>query len=121
MTGETLGITGLGLQKGCQPSFGGRPHGRSSAQPSPFLIEPPLVANLSGNSRELRRPIPFSELPPVLLNAVLSAEDKRFFHHFGFDTLRLIKSVFVNMKSGEKARGGVPSARRVPTSERSGA
>jgi len=70
------------------------------------LLEPPLVANLSGNSRELRRLIPYPELPSALVHAVLSAEDKRFFQHRGFDALRLVKSVLVNLKSGEKSQGG---------------
>ena len=78
---------------------------RNEKQPA-VLLEPPLVANLSGNSRELRRLIPFGDLPPVLVNAVLAAEDKRFFQHGGFDALRLLKSVFVNLKVGEKAQGG---------------
>jgi penicillin-binding protein 1B len=70
------------------------------------MLEPPLVANLSGKSREMRRLIPYNEIPKPMVNALLSAEDKRFFEHFGFDSLRLTKAILVNLKAGEKAQGG---------------
>jgi penicillin-binding protein 1B len=54
----------------------------------------------------MRRLIPFHEIPKPMVEALLSAEDKRFFDHFGFDSLRLTKALFVNLRSGDKAQGG---------------
>jgi penicillin-binding protein 1B len=51
-----------------------------------YSIEPLLVTNLT---REKRRIIHFGEIPPVLVHAVISTEDKRFFQHAGFDPLRM--------------------------------
>jgi penicillin-binding protein 1B len=51
-----------------------------SAADSAF-IEPPLLTNLFDSSREKRRRVRFEDIPPVLVHAVLSAEDKRFFEH----------------------------------------
>ena len=40
-----------------------------------------------------------------LINATISTEDKRFYKHNGFDYIRIIKSFFVNIKSGEIEEG----------------
>jgi penicillin-binding protein 1B len=40
-----------------------------------------------------------------MVNAVLSAEDKRFFQHAGFDPLRVIKAAYVDVKSGQNLQG----------------
>ena len=44
-------------------------------------IEPQLLTNLFDSSREKRRRVRFEDIPRVLVQAVLSAEDKRFFEH----------------------------------------
>jgi hypothetical protein len=54
-------------------------------------IEPELITGMFGRDREKRRPIPYEEFPPKLIQAVLSAEDKRFFDHPGFDPIRILE------------------------------
>jgi membrane peptidoglycan carboxypeptidase len=49
--------------------------------------------------------ISLNQISPHLINATIAIEDKRFFKHFGFDFLRIIKSLYVNFKSGKKAQG----------------
>ncbi|MCC7153522.1 MAG: transglycosylase domain-containing protein, partial [Bryobacterales bacterium] len=71
-----------------------------------LLLEPVLLANLSGEARERRRLVRYADLPPDLIHAVLSIEDKHFFEHHGFDLLRILKSVLVNLRSGRKEQGG---------------
>ena len=39
------------------------------------------------------------------MDAVTSAEDKRFFQHAGFDPIRIIKAVYVDVKEGRKDQG----------------
>ena len=46
------------------------------------------------------------ELPPYLVQAVLSIEDRRFYHHFGLDPLGLARAMFVNVREGRVAQGG---------------
>ncbi len=48
-------------------------------------IEPELITNLFDSLREKRRPIRYDDIPPSLVHAILSAEDKRFFEHGSFD------------------------------------
>ncbi len=70
-----------------------------------YLLEPELVTNLTGRNREKRRLVEFSEIPPVLVHAILSAEDKRFFQHAGFDPLRVIKSAYTDVIEGRWEQG----------------
>ena len=41
----------------------------------------------------------------MLVQAVTSAEDKRFFQHAGFDPIRIIKAAYVDLKEGRKDQG----------------
>ena len=72
---------------------------------SEFQLEPQLITNLFDRNREKRRLIKFSDIPPVLVNAVTSAEDKRFFQHAGFDPIRIFKAIYVDIKEGRKEQG----------------
>ena len=40
--------------------------------------------------------INLQDISPHLINATISIEDKRFYTHYGFDYLRIIKSLYVN-------------------------
>ncbi len=55
-----------------------------------YGLEPHLVTHLFDKSREKRRLIEYSEIPPILRQAVLAIEDRRFFSHHGFDPIALI-------------------------------
>jgi penicillin-binding protein 1B len=79
---------------------------RTGAKKDSYLLEPPLLANFATDSRERRRLVRVEELPPHLVNALLSAEDKNFFSHTGFDSFRVLKAAFVNLRSGRKEQGG---------------
>ena len=47
----------------------------------------------------------YEDIPAVLRNAVLSAEDKRFFQHSGFDPVGIIRSAWVDLRRGRSAQG----------------
>ena len=70
-----------------------------------YTLEPELISNLFDKNREKRRLIKYEDIPPVLVHAVISAEDKRFFQHSGFDPIRIVKSAYVDVKSGQNAQG----------------
>jgi penicillin-binding protein 1B len=70
-----------------------------------YQLEPQLITNLSDRNREKRRLVKFADIPKVLIDAVTSAEDKRFFQHQGFDPLRIMKAVYVDVKQGRKEQG----------------
>jgi len=72
---------------------------------SQFELEPQLITNLYDRNREKRRIVHYSDIPRLLINAVISAEDKRFFQHAGFDPLRIARAAYVDLKEGRKAEG----------------
>jgi len=68
-------------------------------------IEPEVITNLFDSSREKRRIVRFQDLPPALVNAVLAAEDKRFFEHGGLDLVRVFGAAWADLRRGQKAQG----------------
>jgi penicillin-binding protein 1B len=70
-----------------------------------YTLEPELISNLFDKNREKRRLVKYEDIPPVLVHAVVSAEDKRFFQHSGFDPVRIVKSAYVDVKKGQNAQG----------------
>ena len=70
-----------------------------------YQLEPQLITNLSGTSREKRRMVRFADIPTLLVQAVTSVEDKHFFSHSGFDPVRVIKAAYVDIKKGRRAEG----------------
>ena len=50
--------------------------------------------------------VPYKDIPPVLIKAVLTTEDRRFFYHFGLDPLGLLRAAGRNWRSGEVVQGG---------------
>ena len=53
-----------------------------------------------------RIPLNIEEVPDLLINAVLAAEDDRFFEHPGVDFKGIIRAVFYLLRTGEKGQGG---------------
>jgi penicillin-binding protein 1B len=68
-------------------------------------IEPQLITNLFDSARDKRRPVRYEDLPPTLVNAILSAEDKRFFEHPGFDFIRIFGAAWNDLRHGSKLQG----------------
>ena len=46
------------------------------------------------------------ELPPHLVDAILSIEDRRFYYHYGVDPIGLVRAVFVNLIHRDVKQGG---------------
>ncbi len=61
-------------------------------------IEPELITNLFDSAREKRRPVRYDDLPVLLVDAILSAEDKRFFEHGGFDFIRIVGAAWADVR-----------------------
>ena len=81
---------------------------RDNTERTQYMLEPELLTNMYqavGPRREKRRAVKFADLPPALVHAVLSAEDKRFFQHAGFDPFRVLKAAYVDLKEGRIAEG----------------
>ena len=82
-----------------------------------LAYEPPLPTNIRAYdgspiytyARERRVELSYAELPPMLVDAFVSAEDKTFFTHHGVNPLTFVNGAFeyvTKFGSGERARGG---------------
>ncbi len=45
-------------------------------------------------------------LPPHMIQALLSIEDRRFYYHFGVDPIGLVRAIYVNSQAGHVVQGG---------------
>ena len=72
-----------------------------------YELEPQLITNLYDRNREKQRVVHYEDIPPFLRNAVLSAEDKRFFQHSGFDPVGIVRSAWVDLKRGTERAGRI--------------
>jgi penicillin-binding protein 1B len=70
-----------------------------------YQLEPQLITALSGPSREKRRMVKFHDIPRVLVDALTSAEDQRFFQHNGFDPIGIIRAAYADVREGRKGQG----------------
>lgn len=73
-----------------------------------ILLEPELVAELSGPDKVRREPLAAGEIPEKLRAAVMAAEDKRFLRHHGLD-LRALAGAFWR----DLTRGGRQGRREI--------
>jgi penicillin-binding protein 1B len=78
---------------------------RDNTDRTVYELEPELISNLFDRQRQKRRVVHYADIPKVLVDAVTSVEDKRFFQHVGFDPLRIVKAVFEDVREGRKAQG----------------
>jgi penicillin-binding protein 1B len=68
-------------------------------------LPPELVTNLFNQSREKRRIVEYSELPPILVNALIAQEDRRFYSHHGIDPTRLVGAVIASVRDSHRISG----------------
>lgn len=61
-------------------------------------LEPELAAQLSGSQRVRRDPLAYEQIPASLRDAVVSAEDKRFWSHWGLDPRAILRAVWANVR-----------------------
>jgi penicillin-binding protein 1A len=50
--------------------------------------------------------VPLERVSPNMVNALLAVEDRRFYDHDGFDTLRIAKAAWRNWRAGRIVEGG---------------
>jgi 1A family penicillin-binding protein len=62
------------------------------------------MAQLSGG--EDRVSVTYDQLPPVLIQAVLAAEDRDFFEHNGVDPMGILRAAWTNLRQQDVVQGG---------------
>ncbi len=55
---------------------------------------------------EHRQYVTYEELPQAFIDAIVSAEDKNFFHHHGIDPRGIARAMLANIEAGRIVAGG---------------
>lgn len=71
-----------------------------------FTLEPEVLSNDHSMKTGARTALSFADLPPVLVHAILSIEDRRFFEHSGVDLAGIGRALFRNVSDDRTAQGG---------------
>ncbi|MBZ0169558.1 transpeptidase-transglycosylase [Candidatus Methylomirabilis lanthanidiphila] len=64
------------------------------------------MAAFNGSAYELREERLLSAYPPLLIDAVLLMEDRRFYEHHGVDVRAVIRAAWANVRRGTIVQGG---------------
>lgn len=65
-----------------------------------------LIYTYGSDENGSRQNVTYEDLPQVLVDAVISAEDSRFFDHNGFDLPRITRAFISNLTAGGTVSGG---------------
>ncbi|HEV7743940.1 MAG TPA: PBP1A family penicillin-binding protein [Pyrinomonadaceae bacterium] len=71
-----------------------------------FTLEPEVLSNDPLTKAGKREAVRFSEIPPVLVHAILSTEDHRFFQHPGVDVFGIARALLHNAGEDRMGQGG---------------
>ncbi|HEY0788705.1 MAG TPA: transglycosylase domain-containing protein, partial [Thermoanaerobaculia bacterium] len=77
--------------------------GGASATPA---LEPEILASLMGDRLENRSPVQLDAVPQHMIDAVVVAEDARFFQHPGVDPIGIVRALLRNIRARGAAEGG---------------
>ena len=71
-----------------------------------FTLEPEVLSNDPSAKAGKREALSYDEIPPVLVNAILAIEDRRFFDHPGVDVSGLVRALLRNAGEERLGQGG---------------
>ena len=72
----------------------------------PIFLEPELLSGVRGESRQVREWIPLAQIPPRIIETVLTIEDRRFYSHLGIDPVAVGRAIWTNLTKGGVVQGG---------------
>ena len=72
-----------------------------------------VLANLGRENREIAY---FDEMPSILIESFLAAEDDNFFEHTGIDYWGILRAMYSNIKAGKVVQGGSTITQQVAKS-----
>jgi penicillin-binding protein 1B len=67
-----------------------------------ITLDTPLITALATEAREKRRDVPLSVIPPMMVQAVLAIEDRRFYDHLGIDPIGITSAAIDNVVGRKK-------------------
>ncbi len=82
------------------------PYAELTGRPQATLIFDRQERAVFSFSAEQRVDVPLDRVSPVMIGAVLAAEDRRFFTHHGLDPIRIAGAAWRNYRAGRITQGG---------------
>src|SRR6202035_4235610 len=80
---------------------------RSSGELAAYELEPQMLTSLfDAEQRSKRELIKYDEIPKLMVEAVTSIEDGRFFQHNGVNFLRLVEAAWIDFTHQRHQQGG---------------
>ena len=80
---------------------------RAAGELAAYELEPQLVASLfDAEQRSKRSLVKYDDIPKVMVDAVTSIEDRRFFQHSGVNFFRLAEAAWVDFTHQRHQQGG---------------
>ncbi len=80
---------------------------RSAGDLQAYELEPQPVASLfDAEQRSKRELVKYNDIPKVMVNAVVSIEDRRFFQHSGVNFMRLAAAAWIDFTHQRHQQGG---------------
>jgi len=77
-----------------------------AGQTQSLTLDSPLLTALMSSSREKRRQVPLAKIPKQMVQAVLAAEDHRFYEHPGVDPIGAAGALITNMRGAKSYLAG---------------
>jgi len=71
-----------------------------------FTLEPEVLSNDLSSKGGKREALSYDEIPPLLVQAILAIEDRRFFDHSGVDVSGLARAFLRNVGDEQLGQGG---------------
>ena len=78
----------------------------NGAKADSYQIEPEMLSGRSETKRAKNHVLKFADIPENLRNAIIAAEDQRFFDHYGIDPRGIARAVYANLSGREIKQGG---------------
>src|ERR1700686_3920455 len=80
---------------------------RSSGELAAYELEPQMLTSLfDAEQRAKRQLVKYDQIPKIMVDAVTSIEDRRFFQHNGVNFLRLAEAAWIDFTHGRHQQGG---------------
>ncbi|MEL7370316.1 MAG: transglycosylase domain-containing protein, partial [Myxococcota bacterium] len=112
-TGVLMGVIAYGYFGQDLPQFESIDDYRPKTVTRVFGQEGQLIGEFY---REKRIVLPYSRIPPTVVQAFMASEDDRFFDHSGIDYWGIMRAAFANFRAGRVVQGGSTITQQVAKS-----